>query len=245
VVSPRLEQTTRRTRVRRANPALVTQRDHALLCDLVRFGALTFEQVHRRHFATASASVCGRRLSLLGQAGYASVLRVWYGGPPVCVATPRGASLADVGLKAARLAPETAAHQLAVVDLAEWCLAQAPESAWVTERELRRDAGRAAYAASAGRIAHGMPHMPDGLLVCGDQRVAIELELSAKTRVAYERILRWYAGQPEFDRVRWFVRSELLRGRIQELVRVHGLEQFMTAEAMPGAVHVPSWRVGP
>jgi hypothetical protein len=240
-VNPSADQAARRTSVRRARPILLTQRDHAVLADLVRFGALTLEQATRHHFPSSTA--CMHRLAALGHDRYVSRVGVWRGGPAIYLATPRGATLADVGLRAARFAPETAAHQLSVVDLADWCLAQAPGSTWVTERELRRDAGRAAYAASGGRIGSGVPHMPDGLLVGADGRVAIELELSAKTRTAYERILRWYAGQPEFDRVRWFVRSESLRRRLQELVRAHGLEDFMPVEPMPETVNVPTWDI--
>jgi Replication-relaxation len=239
-----IAQAARRTSLRRARPPLLTARDHALITDLARFGALTLDQLARRHFGAASVAVCRRRMGRLRRAGLVSSARVWYRGPGVYLATARGVRLVQADLGPARLVPETAAHQLAVADLADWCLGQVVDGRWVTERELRRDVARAARVRTDGplAVAAGLPHVPDGVLVAAQGRTAIELELSAKPRAAYERILRWYAGAAEFEQVRWFVRSETLRRRLDDLVRTHGLEEFMTVESLPALVRVPVWR---
>jgi hypothetical protein len=227
--------------VRRARPPLLTARDYSVLIDLVRFGALTLEQLTRHHFPSING--CAQRLATLRSLQYVDGQRIWYRGPSAYVATSRGARLADIGLRPSRLVPETAAHQLAVTDLADWCLAQEPAAAWTTERELRHDASQAwiDQREQPSLLSSGLPHMPDGVLTDLSGRVAIELELSAKPRLAYERIFRWYAGATEYDRVRWFVRSERLRQRLTGLVRQHGLEDVMSCEPLPAAVHVPSW----
>ncbi|MBV9359609.1 MAG: replication-relaxation family protein [Chloroflexi bacterium] len=227
--------------VRRARPPLLTARDYAVLIDLVRFGALTLEQLTRHHFRSVNG--CAQRLAALRSREYVTGERIFYRGPSAYMATARGARLADIGLRPGRLVPETAVHQLAVTDLADWCLAQQPSARWTTERELRHDAGQAWIDEQdqPSLLAHGLPHMPDGLLSEPDGRVAIELELSTKPRLAYERIFRWYAGATEYDRVRWFVRSERLRQRLTVLVRQHGLDDVMTCEPLPAVVQLPSW----
>lgn len=46
----------------------LTERDRAILADVVRFGALTVDQVTRRHFGATAAAY--RRLAALADAGY-------------------------------------------------------------------------------------------------------------------------------------------------------------------------------
>jgi hypothetical protein len=227
--------------VRRAIPAQLTARDYLVLVDLVRFGALTIDQLTRHHFRSTSG--CSQRMAKLRGYGYVAGTRIFYRGGTAFVATPRGARLADLGLRPGRLVPETAAHQLAVIDLADWCLGQDPTATWTTERELRHDAGQAWLdeQEQPSLLTSGLPHMPDGLLSDASGQVAIELELSAKPPLAYQRIFRWYAGATEYDRVRWFVRSDRLRQRLTGLVRRHGLEEVMACEPLPAMVQLPIW----
>ncbi len=168
---------------------LLTDRDVAILRDLVRFGALTIAQVAVRHFGAENTA--RRRL----------------------------AALADVGLPAGRLTSVTLAHYLAVADLAEHLLTAHPGASWVTERELRRDGMAAVRDRGDGRLLEGLPHVPNGVLVLGDgSRVAVELEASPKRQSPYERIFAWYAGTFDYAAVRWFCLAPAVEARLRKLV---------------------------
>jgi hypothetical protein len=96
--APRAETPRRRRRGSAARRLAVrlTDRDGAILTDLARFGALTAEQVGRRHFASVRTAY--GRLKALARAGYLELVRVWHGRPGAYVATAEGARVADVAL---------------------------------------------------------------------------------------------------------------------------------------------------
>jgi hypothetical protein len=210
----------------------LTDRDAAILRDVVRFGALTVEQIAGRRFGSAWTAY--DRLKALADAGYLELVRVWHGAPGVYVATPDGTRVADAGLPPARVAAATLGHHLAVADLAERLLAEHPAARWITERELRRDAMAGARERGTGRLFDGVPHVPDGVLVLpGGPRVAIELERSAKGTARYRSILGWYAGTMAYERVRWFIAERPVRDRIAALVRAERLDDLVSVEAVP------------
>lgn len=226
-------------RSRVASRLQLTARDQRLLADLVRYGALTEEQLARRHFA--SSTTAAQRIRALRRAGYIQVQRSWYGQPSICLATQHGAQLADAGLPACRVSYGTVRHQLCVANLADWLLRQHPGSTWTTERELRREAMIAAQEAGSGRLVDGIPHVPDGLLVLPAERWAVEVELSTKSSGAYERILRWYALAPGYHRLMWYVASPALQARLQTITLRYGLEDLMGVDLLPAHVEVPAW----
>lgn len=221
----------RRLRVR------LTERDAAILRDVVRFGALTVEQVGRRHFGSVLTAY--GRLKALARAGYIELVRVWRGAPGACVATAEGTRVADAGLPPAKVSASTLAHHLTVADLAERLLAQHPGASWTTERELRRDAMAAARERGTGRLVDGVPHVPDGALILPDgQRVAVEVERSAKGSARYRAILGWYAAGMAHDRLRWFVADRRVRDRLATLVRAEQLDDLVSVESLPvSSVH--------
>lgn len=202
---------------------------------MVRFGALTAEQVGRRHFGSVLAAY--GRLKALADAGYLELVRLWHGRPGAYVATAEGTRVADVSLPPARISATTLAHHLAVADLADRLLAEHPGAAWTTEQELRRDAMRLSRERRTGRLFDGVPHVPDGILVLPDgRRVAVELELSAKGSSRYRTILDWYAAGMDVERVRWFVTGAAPRQRLAELVRGQCLDDLVAVEPAPTVV---------
>ncbi len=236
----------------------LTARDRAILQDVVRFGALTCDQLVRRHFGAASTAY--HRLAALVATGYLEHLRVLFRAPGVYVATPRGAALAGTELPAARPAAPALAHHLAVADLADWLLARHDGATWVTERELRREAMLAVRGRSHGRLFAGTPHVPDGVLLLPPdptggvrsgaraagpagpvERVAVELEATAKTKTRYEDILRWYRGALGYRRVAWFCATGALQRRLEAVVREGRLESLVSVERLPAGVEVAPW----
>jgi len=215
-----------------ASHAQLTTRDLEVLRDVVRFGALTVQQVSRRHFSSRQRA--NARLAALVAGGYLRGERVWYRGPSIYLATPAGARLADVGLPPGHLAVATLRHHLAVADLAEHLLAEHPGASWVTERELRRDGMTAVRDRGDGRLLEGLPHVPDGVLVLGDgSRVAVELEASPKRQSAYERIFAWYAGTFDYAAVRWFCPAPAVEARLRKLVERQQVDDLISVEGLP------------
>lgn len=243
----RADHHTGRPRRRRATAARLlrvqlTPRDLAILRDVVRFGALTVEQLGRRHFGSVLTAY--GRLAALAGAGYLELVRVWHAAPGVYLATPAGTRVADVALPPARVGPATLAHQLAVADVADWLLAQHAGARWVTERELRRDGMAAAREHGTGRLLDGVAHVPDGLLLLADgARVAVEVERSVKGSARYRRLLAWYAASMAFDRVRWLVAEARVRERLAALTAAERLDDLVSVEPLPdvimGAAELP------
>ena len=219
-----------------------TERDLAILRDLTRFGAMTVEQVARRHFGAVTTAA--NRLAALVAAGVARVERPRFRGRAAYLTTAAGARLAGVGLPAVRFAPATLPHRLAVVDLADVLLARDPGATWTCERELRRDAMQTARDRRRGQLLAGTPHVPDGVLVSPSGPPggsAVELELSPKRLAEYERILRWYGGTLDYQRVWWFCATPALHQRLSELVARERMGDFISVELVPAGVAVAPW----
>jgi hypothetical protein len=217
----------------------LTPRDLSILRDVVRFGALTVDQIGRRHFGSVLTAY--GRLKALVDAGYLRGERVFYHRPAAYIATRAGAEAAGTNLPPARTAVAQLRHHLLVADLAEWLLDGHPRADWVTERELRARAMSGARDTRSGRLVGGVPHVPDGCLVHPDGRhVAIELECSPKWGNRYGVVLRFYADG-EYDAVRWFVEGASLRQRLADLVGLDLLDDLISVEALPDALGGSTW----
>jgi hypothetical protein len=214
-------------------------RDRAILRDVVCFGALTIEQIARRHFGAKITAY--KRLERLADGGYVKLLRWWVRGAGVYVATPLGARAIGWPPTAARVEVGSLPHDLGVVDLAEWLLQRYAGATWRTERELRQEALEAVRGERRGWVLTGYGHVPDGALVRGKVRIAIELELTPKRSKRYEDILTGYASSLAYRQVWWFVGPEALRARIERLVEHLQLGDLVQVRGVPEAVHVARW----
>jgi hypothetical protein len=219
---------------------ILTEHDRAVLGDLVRFGALTRDQIARRWFGSRPRAAT-LRLTALATAGYVRRTPPVIAGTDVYTATRRGTFKADVGLGPVEIDFDHLRHDLAVADLADWLLEREPDTEWVTERELRAAALDAARLDGSGRLGRGAGHIPDGLLVTPKSRTAIELERTAKRPLAYDRIFRWYAAAVQFDGVRWFVVGRALLAYLTQLVERYGLASTVSVEPLPAAVRILPW----
>jgi hypothetical protein len=129
-----------------------------------------------------------------------------------------------------------------VVDLADHLLEQDPDADWRTERQLSHVlGGRAANRLARARGEPG--HKPDGLLLAGGQRIAIELEHTEKPVDRYVTACRWYACATRIDAMRWYVDQEKIAERIREVIVDNGLENdtHVTIQLFPPGVVVRPW----
>jgi hypothetical protein len=204
----------------------VDLRDLPALRDLVRFGVMADDQLARRY---AEANVAQARLLQLKEAGV--VHRWWESLEGARVYSPT--RLARLIAAVPRLRARTTyashlAHDVALVDLADYLLAQDAQHRWFTEDEVRGYLER--IAPSPRRLRGDTRHRPDGLLVTGDARIAIELEHSDKYQVRYARISGWFVREWRVDRVRWYVDSPRILQRLREVNERHGFDRDMRIE---------------
>jgi hypothetical protein len=154
-------------------------------------------------------------------------------------ASVHGARAIDCATRLWKPRDSEAAHQVAVVDLADYLTAQHPASHWTAEHEVQ------ATLAGVGRARARLPgddrHPPDGILIAGGRRIGIELEHTQKAQDRYVRINRWFARELRLDEVRWYVDKPRLIDRLRELHRRYGYDRDIPArfEPLPPGVVVP------
>ncbi len=199
----------------------ITDRDQALL-------AFVAEQrivlaTHVQTLLGVSARVAAGRLSALTSAGLLDSERLFQRRPRCWWIARAGLQVIGSELPPSRLDVRGFRHDIGLAWL--WLGAQqgvfGPVHEVVSERQMRSSDGVEAHAARAeGRRArqfavrlggHGAGgrerlHYPDLLLVTdGGRRIAVELELSTKTRTRRERILAAYGAEPRLDAVLYLV----------------------------------------
>jgi Uma2 family endonuclease len=125
-------------------------------------------------------------------------------------------------------------HDLAVLTLHLKLRTFYPDTAWISERKLKHDK----YKLGVGQQGH----LPDGILVFPDNKqIAIEVELSCKSKQRLEAILKTYTTQFSLQEVWYFCRQAMLP-RLQEaakkipFVKIHSLSEFL--EKKPTDLHV-------
>jgi hypothetical protein len=125
---------------------------------------------------------------------------------------------------------QTLEHNLAVADVAIALIAQYPGAEWITERELRREAGQ--------RFGFGQSvHFPDGILILPNgKRFAVEVEMTAKEKRRVEKILRVYLRRSDYSEVWYFCRTKRQVERVREIAKgydfakVFRLEEVLAVE---------------
>jgi len=203
--------------------------DLPALRDLVRFGVMADDQLARRYPDPALAFT---RLPQLKEAGV--VDRWWVSLEGNRVYSPT--RLTRVITRVPNLHPRTTyvthlAHDVAVVDLADYLVAQQSDLRWLTEDEVRGFLDQIAPA--PGRMRGDARHRPDGLIVENNKvRTAIELEHSEKYRERYALISTWFIKEWRVDRVRWYVDDPHILHTLRDVNQQHGFDRDMRIELM-------------
>jgi hypothetical protein len=211
--------------------------DLLVLRDLVRFGLLAQDQIERRY---GNPSLATERLPLLKAGGF---IHKWLNDPlqhtRLYTVGRRGTRIVSCGLSQPKPRDAQIGHDVAVVDLADYLVAHEPEASWHTEREVRQELRRAGPSPRRRRLPGDTNRTPDGLLLTGGKRLAIELEHSDKFERRYYGILRWYASELRLDGVRWYVDKPKIRDRLIQVNEQYGFARDMPTEILdfpPGVV---------
>ncbi len=123
--------------------------------------------------------------------GWARGAALVVGRPVLVWPTRPGLRLAGLEFRAWRPNPGAVAHIEAVNAVRMHVMAKRPEAVWVCERELLRQ--REPQTA----------HVPDGVVVLGGREAAVEVELTQKSRVRAEAIMRGLLAR--YDAAWYFV----------------------------------------
>lgn len=203
--------------------------DLEALRDLIRFGVMADDQIARRYRDHASASI---RLPQLKEGGIIFRWREPLEGSRVYSPTSLCQHIVNLGnLDRRKTSPAHLAHDIAVVDLADFLVANDAAVQWRTEREVRHFLDQ--IAPPPQRLPGERPHRPDGLLVSRDRRVAIELEHSDKYEQRYIRISNWFVREWRLDSVRWYVDNPRIVTRLRQVNAEHGFDRDMQIEVEP------------
>jgi hypothetical protein len=216
----------------------LTQRDELVLRDMIRFGALTLEQIARRYLDDAP------RLESLVEAGYAEEGPKCIQGTRIFAATGRAKRAVNSELAIKPVGVNSAlCHNLTLVNLADWLVAptQFPNAIYRTDRELQAGIGRA-----NGEPGGDAGHWPDGLLINGRHHQGIELELKWGGDRKYHKVCRWFAWHREYDAVHWYTASPRVLRRVPRIAEDNGLERDIEilVDPLPVGVEVLQWARG-
>lgn len=154
------------------------------------------------------------------RAGMAERHRVVVGDPAWVTTTAEGRRVADAPWPSWPMRLSQLAHVRAVGELRDLIERKRSDLRWVCERELRR---------SQALDRRRGEHLADGLVVLGNgKRIAVEVELTAKTHERTAGIIGGLVAEPGIDAVWYFVadraRSPVLRAaEAESTVLVHDL----------------------
>ena len=129
------------------------------------------------------------------QAGWIESRKLTSGGPSFLWLSGEGIRVAQSPYRRWRPNPGMAAHIEAVTEVRLLLEQELRRGSWLCERAL----ARSIYSQEV------RPHLPDGLLVNGEEQIAVEVELSLKSRARLEAIIAelaqsyaqvWYFASP-------------------------------------------------
>ncbi len=191
-----------------------------------------------------SSNAAAGRLRSLSTAGFLSAHRPFDRGPTCFQIARPGLGAIDADLNAPRrLDLRSCEHELG----AAWLWLAASDGAFgplrevLGERRLRssdaKPEGRGApYGVRLGGVGPGgreRLHYPDLLLIDpGGRRIAIELELTSKSRGRREKILAGYAADARVDVVLYLVRDRRVGRAIQSSARRLGIGQLVHVQSV-------------
>ena len=131
------------------------------------------------------------------QAGWIESRQLLAAGPSLVWLTGTGARVAGSPYRTWRPNPGLAAHIEAVTEVRLLLDQQLRLGSWRCERELAK-----------ALLAEGRPHLPDAVIETGDETVAVEVELTLKSRARLEAVLEelgrsydqvWYFAPPKLQ----------------------------------------------
>lgn len=189
----------------------ITERDKKILRFINDFGGVQCSQISK--FIGTPKQNIYRRLRKMKASGYVQHHLFWQHKEGVFTTTVEGNDLNNDTLKPMRrINKGMIDHDLALVDLA---IKITPEKDFfVPERRIRQYPD----------IWEFKEHLPDGLIKKNTgELIAIELELSIKTKQRLEDIFDFYSVHAEISEVRYYVGDKYVETAIKKRIDDYGL----------------------
>lgn len=217
----------------------MTNRDLALLEFVAGHRFVLAWQV--MHWLDAGEVVAYRRLKGLVAEGLLSYRRVFHHRPGCYQITRAGLGVIESELPRAQIDLRTYRHDVGVV----WVYLAAvngsfgPYERVLSERHMRsadqrREVGDESFAIPLGGYTPNgsvRTHYPDVVLARGDgSRIAIELELTLKSRRRLEAILAGYAGEPRLAHLVYFTDRPAVAHAVREASLLVGLDSRLEVD---------------
>jgi hypothetical protein len=193
-----------------------------------------------------SAGTAAARLRRLADVKLLKREQAVSGDPPACRITLRGLAVIGSSLPTPKLDLRAYRHDVGVAWL--WLAARGgafgPVNEILGERRLRsldgaRALGDAALGVRLGGFGpHGREslHYPDLVLqTAGGRRIALELELTPKTRTRLETILGGYGADPRFDGVVYLVERAAIAKAVRNAARRLGVSDLVAIQRVRSA----------
>lgn len=224
----------RRYSANRVKGPQLTDRDIEILKWVATHGIVTPDLVARRFFWRPETKTYGkwaayRRIAALERLGLLLRDKPFAQWQTVLRVSTEGARLADVGLRPAPLVLSELRHTLAVVLLSEGLRAQY-KAELITERQLRAERYRARREGkdlSAGRCPDALLRVPVKSKV---QNVAIELDISRKSKRQMVDMIHRYDQEAGVDRVWWYVKPHRVKEAKAVLTELSAQDRFEVRE---------------
>ena len=210
------------------NPIL-SSKEVELLLFLWKFRLATFETLRRIAFPSLSAKSAYDRLRKLRSGGFVSVVKIEGRADRVWRLEKRGMDYLThhvlPELKANRFKPHYNYHDLlaSAALIGEWFCGTPRGVRIISEQEMKT----VEIAELTRNFPQGMDHHPDGIWILNSgeetKRLALEVELSAKSSKRYQEVGVFYASDTFFDHVVWIIRSKDHGNQILTATRKFGI----------------------
>ena len=200
----------------------LTERDVQILVFINEFGFCTLQHLETQFcFKKPRSSQIMRRLVNAGLVVYD---RIFYERPGVYHLTQKGARY--TGLPPLKRIPlGNYIHEITLLDVYLKLKIDYPDALWISERRLKQDK----FFESVKKGGH----ISDGMLVFqGGLRVAIEVELTLKSRERLEQIFKNYGTQFEINEV-WYYCAESIMAPLRKgamnmpWIQIFSLKEFL------------------
>lgn len=201
----------------------LTSRDLALMRWINSHGFVNIHHIAR--FFETTVSCAYTRVKALVDYRYLNHTRIFYGLPGIYRTTQSGVQLCASELPPLRhVQVATYQHDLSVVTMSVLLL-KTLGGTFTTERQLRQEMG-------VSRFNHRI-HVSDGLFNVNNKTIALEIELSKKTKSRRDSIIQHYMTQGDIYQVWYCCGSEaILRNVEKATMPIHFVKCFLLDDVL-------------
>ncbi len=192
---------------KKVNPPKPTERDLLLLEQLESYGVLSTQQIRELIFKGINTRTVLRRLRLLKQRGFIFSSEGLPNGGLAWILSKKSASLFKHDIETKMINKNTLQHDVAISSIRIQLERLKIAESWTSEHILKKEVARSVYEKRENSLSYvdEPPIVPDSLFITkheGEMKaVALELELSLKSKARYKKIFSQYKEKEKI----WFV----------------------------------------